>query len=66
MLGAIFMPTSYDDREGARILASLLEERSLCLADLGYRGVAHRMEEIIKSTENVVAMRLLVNYRSNI
>jgi len=39
ILGAIFLPTSYDDREGARKLASLLEEGSLCLADLGYRGV---------------------------
>ena len=32
------MPTSYDDREGARKLASLLEEGSLSIADLGYRG----------------------------
>ena len=39
IIGAIFLPTSYDDREGARRLASLLEEGSLCIADLGYRGI---------------------------
>jgi hypothetical protein len=39
IIGAVFLPTSYDDREGARMLASLLEEGSVCLADLGYRGV---------------------------
>jgi hypothetical protein len=38
ILGAIFLPTSSDDRAGARMLASLLEEGSLCVADLGYRG----------------------------
>ena len=32
------MPTSYDDRAGAERLATLLEEGSFCLADLGYRG----------------------------
>lgn len=39
ILGAIFLPTSYNDQAGARKLASLLEEGSLGLADLGYRGV---------------------------
>ncbi len=44
ILGAIFLPTSYDDREGARKLASLLEEGSLCIADLGYRGVGFQTQ----------------------
>ncbi len=39
IIGAIFLPTGYDDRAGAQMLATLLEEGSLCLADLGYRGV---------------------------
>ncbi len=39
IVGAILLPTSYDDRAGARILADLLEEGSLVIADLGYRGV---------------------------
>lgn len=39
IVGSILLPTSYDDREGARILADLLEEGSLVIADLGYRGV---------------------------
>ena len=39
IIGAIFLPTNYDDRAGAKMLASLLEEGSLCLADLGYRGI---------------------------
>ena len=38
ILGAVFLPTSLDDRAGARKLASLLEEGTLCIADLGYRG----------------------------
>ena len=38
IIGAVFLPTKYDDREGAKILANLLEEGSLCIADLGYRG----------------------------
>ncbi len=33
------MPTSFDDREGAKMLASLAEEGSICLADLSYQGV---------------------------
>src|SRR5215203_666016 len=39
IVGAVLLPTSYDDREGARVLADLLEEGSLVIADLGYRGV---------------------------
>lgn len=32
------LPTSYDDRAGAEMSASLVEEGSLIIADLGYRG----------------------------
>ena len=39
IVGAVLLPTSYDDRDGARVLADLLEEGSLVIADLGYRGV---------------------------
>jgi len=39
ILGAVLLPTSYDDRAGARMLADLMEEGSLVIADLGYRGV---------------------------
>jgi hypothetical protein len=39
IVGAVLLPTSYDDRAGARILANLMEEGSLVIADLGYRGV---------------------------
>lgn len=44
IVGAVLLPTSYDDRAGARILASLMEEGSLCLADLGYRGKKFQLE----------------------
>lgn len=44
IVGAILLPTSYDDRAGARRLASLMEEGSLCLADLGYRGAKFQLE----------------------
>ncbi len=44
ILGAIFLPTSYDDRAGAEVLASLMEEGSLCIADLGYRGAAFQTQ----------------------
>ena len=44
IVGAILLPTSYDDRAGARMLASLLNEGSLCLADLGYRGAQFQLE----------------------
>ena len=39
IVGAILLPTSYDDRAGARVLADLMEEGSLVIADLGYQGV---------------------------
>ncbi len=35
IIGAVLLPTRYDDRAGARMLVSLLEESSLVLADLG-------------------------------
>ena len=38
IVGAVLLPTSYDDRAGARMLASLMAEGSLAIADLGYRG----------------------------
>lgn len=39
IVGSVLLPTSYDDREGAKVFADLLEEGSLVIADLGYRGV---------------------------
>ena len=44
IVGAVLLPTSYDDRAGARMLASLMTEGSLCLADLGYRGAGFQLE----------------------
>ena len=44
IVGAILLPTSSDDRAGARMLASLMAEGSLCFADLGYRGTAFQTE----------------------
>ncbi len=44
IVGAALLPTSYDDRAGARMLASLMAESSLCLADLGYRGAEFQLE----------------------
>jgi hypothetical protein len=44
IVGAVLLPTSYDDRAGARMLASLLEEGSLAIADLGYRGKKFQLE----------------------
>jgi hypothetical protein len=44
IVGAVLLPTSYDDRAGARMLASLMTEGSLCLADLGYRGKKFQLE----------------------
>ncbi len=44
IIGAILTGGNVDDREGARILVSFLEEGSLCLADLGYRGEGFQME----------------------
>ena len=39
IVGSVLLPTSYDDREGAKVLVDLLEEGSLVIVDLGYRGV---------------------------
>lgn len=44
ILGVVFLPTGYDDRQGARNLAQMLEEGSLCVADLGYRGVGFQTQ----------------------
>lgn len=44
IVGAVLLPTSYDDREGGRMLASLMEEGSLCVADLGYRGEKFQLQ----------------------
>ena len=44
IVGAILLPTSYDDRAGAKMLASLMEEGSLVIADLGYRGATFQTE----------------------
>jgi Transposase DDE domain len=44
IVGSVLLPTSYDDREGARRLASLMEEGSLAIADLGYRGKKFQLE----------------------
>jgi hypothetical protein len=44
IVGAVLLPTSYDDRAGARMLASLMAEGSLCVADLGYRGTTFQTE----------------------
>jgi hypothetical protein len=38
IVGAILLPTRYDDRAGAKMLADLMAEGSLAIADLGYRG----------------------------
>jgi len=44
IVGAVLLPTGYDDRAGARMLASLVAEGSLAIADLGYRGAAFQTE----------------------
>ncbi|MGI8493993.1 MAG: transposase, partial [Pyrinomonadaceae bacterium] len=44
IVGAVLLPTSYDDRTGARMLASLMDEGSLAIADLGYRGAAFQLD----------------------
>lgn len=44
IVGAVLLPTSYDDRQGARMLASLMEEGSVAIADLGYRGAKFQLE----------------------
>jgi len=52
IIGVVFLPTEYDDREGAKMLVGVLEEGSLCLADLGYRGA--RFQTQIYETEGVL------------
>ncbi len=44
IVGAILLPTGYDDRAGGRMLASLMNEGSLAIADLGYRGERFQLE----------------------
>ena len=44
ILGAVLLPTSLDDRAGAEMLVSVLDEGSLCIADLGYRGIAFQTQ----------------------
>jgi hypothetical protein len=44
IVGAVLLPTSSDDREGARRLVSLMEEGSVAIADLGYRGAKFQLE----------------------
>lgn len=44
IIGAVLTNGNVDDRDGARLLAGYLEENSLCLADLGYRGDDFQLE----------------------
>jgi len=44
ILGAMMSQGNVDDRDGARILAQLLEDEGLCMADLGYRGAVFQDE----------------------
>lgn len=44
IVGVVLLPTSYDDRAGAKILVGKLAEGSLCLADLGYRGAVFQTQ----------------------
>ncbi len=44
IVGAVLLPIIYDDREGAGRLASLMEEASVAIADLGYRGKKFQLE----------------------
>ena len=44
IVGAVLLPTGYDDRAGARMLASLMTEGSLAIADLGCRGTTFQTE----------------------
>jgi len=44
ILGAMMSQGNVDDRDGARILAQLLEEEAVCIADLGYRGAGFQDE----------------------
>jgi len=44
IINAVLTSANVEDREGARRLASFLEEGSVCLADLGYRGDKFQLE----------------------
>ena len=44
IIAAVMTNGNVGDREGARLLAGYLEENSLCLADLGYRGDSFQLE----------------------
>jgi hypothetical protein len=44
IIAAVMTNGNVGDREGARLLARYLEEDSLCLADLGYRGADFQLE----------------------
>lgn len=44
IIAAVLTNANVDDREGARLLVGYLEEGSLCLADLGYRGAGFQLE----------------------
>ncbi|MGI8884104.1 MAG: transposase [Pyrinomonadaceae bacterium] len=44
IVGAVLLPTGYDDRAGARMLASLMTEGSLAIADLGCRRTTFQTE----------------------
>jgi len=44
IIAAVMTNGNVDDREGARLLAGYLEEKSLCLGDLGYRGSDFQLE----------------------
>lgn len=44
IIGAVMTNGNVDDRAGARMLAGYLEQDSVCLADLGYRGDNFQLE----------------------
>ncbi len=44
IIEAVFTPGNWEDRAGARMLVGGMENGSLCLADLGYRGVEFQDE----------------------
>ncbi len=71
IVGAVLLPTSYDDRAGARMLVSLMNEGSVCLADLGYRGEKFQLEmyeeeEVLFLTRADIASRRLKILHSTI
>jgi|APDOM4702015159_1054818.scaffolds.fasta_scaffold98071_1 hypothetical protein len=44
IIGAVMTSGNVDDRDGARMLMSFLDEGGWCIADLGYRGVEFQSE----------------------